>query len=151
MPVQPGRARAVLVQHHARARLALALTPMRSAPLRTLDQAGRVQLRLHPRVAPPEAMPRLQVLVEMLHVPVQVVGPILIEHPLDLIDRHPLRRGLAQPLVVQPFQPILLVASPVPPELPFRHPQNLACFQCRQFLSLPSAQNIPKLLHPAVL
>jgi hypothetical protein len=36
---KPERARAVLMQHHAFARLALALSPMRAAPLGALDQA----------------------------------------------------------------------------------------------------------------
>jgi hypothetical protein len=93
----------------------------------------------------------LDVLVEMLHVPAHVAAPILTQHPSNLVHRHPLRRGLAQPTIDKPSQPILLVAMPVASELPFRHPQNLASLKRRKLLALPAAQYIPKLLHPAVL
>jgi hypothetical protein len=60
------------VQHHALARLALALATMRPAPAVTLDKAGRVQLRLDERIAPVELVIAQQMLVEMLHVPARL-------------------------------------------------------------------------------
>src|ERR1700682_2537004 len=65
-PRKPRKLAPILVQHHAHTRLARPLAAVGTAPLGTLHQAGRVQLRLHPRVTPPEAMPLPQVLVEML-------------------------------------------------------------------------------------
>jgi len=93
----------------------------------------------------------LYMLVEMLHVPVHVLGPILTQHPGDLVDRHPLRRRLAKTPIRKPSQPILFVTTPITAELPLRHPQNLTSLLGRKFLPLPPAQYIPKLLHPAVL
>jgi hypothetical protein len=69
---KPSRWRAILVQHHAFARLALALATVRPTPRRTLNQARCMQLRLHPRVAPAEAVIALQMLVEVLHVPAPI-------------------------------------------------------------------------------
>ena len=54
LPIEPSRPRTVLVQHHAFAGLAFAFAPMGAAPFRSLHQARRMQLGLHPRVAPPE-------------------------------------------------------------------------------------------------
>ena len=73
---EPGEAAAVLVQHHAFARLALALASVRPAPLRSLHQPRRMQLRLHPGVAPAEVMVAHQMLVKMLHVPAPVTIPV---------------------------------------------------------------------------
>ena len=120
------------MQHHALARLALALAPMRPTPLRPLHQPRRVQLRLHPGVAPLEIVVAHQVLVKMLHVPAPVTVPVQLQHQPQLPRRHPLRRRLAQPPVDQPLHPVLLVAVPIAPELPLRHPQQLARLQHRQ-------------------
>ncbi len=148
---KPFRPAAILVQHHAHARLPRPLAPVRTAPLRSLDQAGRVQLRLGPGVAPAKPVPLLKMLVKMLDVPAAIFGPVLVEHPFDLVDRHPLGRGLAQALVQQPGGPFFLVALPVAPKLPLRHPQNLPRVHCRQLPPLPTAQNVPELLHSPVL
>jgi hypothetical protein len=123
---KPRCPRAVLVQHHALPRLALALAAVGAAPLGALHQARRVQLRLHPGVAPPEAVVAHQALVEMLHVPAPVNLPIQLQHPPRIARRNPLRRRLAEPPVDQPLSPVLLVAPPIAPELPLRHPQQLA-------------------------
>ena len=96
---KPGRPRAVLVQHHALERLALALAPMRTAPPRPLHQTRGVELRLHPGVAPAEAMLAHQMLVKMLHVPAPVCPLIQLQHPLPLRRRNSLRRRLAEPPV----------------------------------------------------
>jgi hypothetical protein len=151
LPGKPGERAPVLVQHHPLAGLPRPLAPVRPAPLGPLDQARRVQLRLGPGVAPGEAVPPLKVLVEVLHVPAQIVGAVLSEHPGNLVHRNPLLRRLAQPSVGQAFNPRLLKPVPVAAELPLRTPQQLACLHRRQLFPLPPAQNVPKLLHPAIL
>src|SRR5947209_11763676 len=86
--------------------LARSFAPMRAAPGGPCHKPRCVQLRLGPSVAPREAMLPLYMLVEMLHVPVHVLGPILTQHPGDLVDRHPLRRRLAKTPIRKPSQPI---------------------------------------------
>ncbi len=113
------------MQHHADARLARSFAPMGAAPGGPGHKPRCVQLRLGPSVAPREVMLPLQMLVEMLHVPPHVVGPVLTQHPGDLIDRHPLRRRLAKTPIRKSCHPILFVTTPVTAELPLRHPQNL--------------------------
>jgi hypothetical protein len=73
-------ARAVLVQHHALARLALALAPVRATPLGAFDQTRGVQLRLGPGVAPAELMVANQMLVKVLHVPAAITIPVKFQH-----------------------------------------------------------------------
>jgi len=92
-----------------------------------------------------------QVLVKMLHVPAPVRLPIQLQHPLHLRRRNSLRRRLAKPPVDQPLKPVLLVTLPIASELSLRHPQQLTGLQHRKPASLPAAQYIAKLLHPAVL
>src|SRR5262249_46241394 len=104
-----------------------------------------------PSVTPVEPMVPLQVLVEVLHVPTPVLAAILIEHPSDLVHRHPPERSFAKPLVSQTSKPVFLVTISITAELPLRDPQQLSSFQTRQFLPLPSAQYIPEFFHPAIL
>jgi len=151
LTLEPRRPRAVLMQHHARTRLALALATVRSAPWRARHQPRPMQLRLHPGVAPAEPVIAPQMLVKMLHVPAPIRLPVQPQHPSLLPRRHPLRRRLAQPAVAQPLQPVLLVAIPVAPELTLRNAQQLPSLQHRQRPRFPAAQHIQKLLHPAVL
>jgi hypothetical protein len=106
------------VQHHALPGLAFALATVRPTAFGALHQARRVQLRLDPGVAPPEAVIAHQALVEMLHVPAPVHIPIQLQHPPRIARRNPLRRRLADPPVDQPLSPVLLVAPPIAPELP---------------------------------
>jgi len=87
---KPGKAAAILMQHHANAGLSRPLAPMRPSPLGSLDQAGRMQLRLHPGIAPAEAVLVLQLLEEMPHIPAQVVPAVFIQHPGSLLLRNPL-------------------------------------------------------------
>jgi hypothetical protein len=70
----------LLVQHHTLERLALALAAVRRTSLGALHEARRVQLRLHPGVAPPETVVAHQVLVEMLHVPAPDTRPVQLQH-----------------------------------------------------------------------
>ena len=71
-------------------------------------------------------MPLDQVLVEVLHVHPAIALLIETLHPRQLGRRRPPRRPLADPPVVQPRDAILLVADAQPPEVPARHPQQLA-------------------------
>jgi hypothetical protein len=54
-----------------------------------------------------------------------------------------------KPPVVQPCHPILLVAAPVTAETAAPTPKYLSGLECRQLLTLPVAQYIPKLLLPS--
>src|SRR5215831_12914300 len=135
----------IMPSHGLRGRL------RRCPPRRSFHQSGRVQLRLGPGVAPAKLVLLLNVLVEMLHVPAHVVLAVLSQHPCHPVDRHPPSRRFAESAIDQSGKPFLLKPAPVAPELSFRNSQNLASLHCREFLALPSAQNIPKLLHPAVL
>src|SRR6266498_4145927 len=96
-----------------------------------LDQPRRVQLRLHPGVAPLEVMVAHQMLVKMLHVPAAVAIPVQLQHQLQLPRRDPPRRRLAKPPVDQSLKAVLLVAVAIAPELPLRHAQQLARLQHR--------------------
>jgi len=69
-----------------------------------------------------------KVLVKMLHVPPQILGPVLSQHPDSLVDRHPLGRRFAEPAVRKSIAPFLLVAPPAAPELPLRAPEKLPAF-----------------------
>jgi hypothetical protein len=91
LPIQPGRTRPILVQHHARARFALALAAVRAPSLRTIDQTRRVQLRLDPGVTPPKIMVANKMFVKMLHVPSAVMTPVELQHQPQIPRRHPLR------------------------------------------------------------
>ena len=64
---EPGMACGVLVQEHARQRPPRPLAPVRPAPRRALHQPRCLQRLPRHRVAEPVAVPRLQVLVEVLH------------------------------------------------------------------------------------
>ena len=76
LPAQPLVAGAVLVQHHADQRLALAFAPMRAAPLGLGDDALPLQCQAHEVVRPPPFL--LPVFaVEMLHRPAYVAIAIL--------------------------------------------------------------------------
>jgi hypothetical protein len=68
----------------------------------------------------------LQVLVKVLRRPTLVMAPVLVEHPGDLVHRHPLGRSLAQTPIHQPVKAVFLVTLAIAPELPLRAPQKLA-------------------------
>src|SRR4029078_11584165 len=108
----PFRPTAILMQHHALARLPRPLAPVGSAPLCPLHQPRRMQLRLNPRVTPGEPRGPLQVLVKVLDVPAPVLAAILIEHPGDLVYRHPPRRSLVTALGSEGSKVLLLVTVP---------------------------------------
>jgi hypothetical protein len=123
---KPERPRAILVQHHSFAGLALALAPVGAALLRPLDEACIVQLGLHKGVAPAEIVVAREVLVKMLHVPAPVDAAVEVKHPLALRHGNALGRRLAEPAVHKPLKPFLLIALAVAPELPLRYSEQLA-------------------------
>jgi hypothetical protein len=142
---KPSRPRAVLVQHHALARLALTLASMRrTTTAQPRHQVGCLQLGLDPAVAPRPAVRELQMLVEVLHVPPRIVALVLVEHPRHLVDRDPSRRRLAQRLVDQALQPVLFVAPPITPKLPLRAAQERSRLGPRQLPVVPSASISPR-------
>ena len=87
----PGVARPVLVQQHARQRPAWTLLAVRRTLRRLPHQARRVQGELRHGVAQHIAMPLLQLLVEVLHREVRVFVPEQPQHPLQLFLRRPPR------------------------------------------------------------
>jgi hypothetical protein len=48
------------------------------------------------------------------------MAPVLVEHPGDLVHRHPLGRSLAQTPIHQPVKAVFLVSLAIAPELPLR-------------------------------
>jgi hypothetical protein len=77
LSLKPRKATAILVQHHSNAGLAWSLAPMRAAAWSGAHKTRRMQLRLHPRVAPAKIMLLLHMLVEMLDRPAGVSGAVL--------------------------------------------------------------------------
>jgi hypothetical protein len=142
---------AVLMQHHPLARLPFPLAPVRAAPLGSLNQSGRVKLRLDEGIAPAEIVIAQQVLVEMFHVPAKVAMTIKLQHLLNRLGRHPAGRNLAQTPIEQPSFPSLFVTVAVTTKLPLRHAQQRASLHHRKIAAIPAAQNVPKLLHSPAL
>ena len=143
--------RAVLVEHHADAGLALAPAAVGAAPLRLGDQACALQGGLGPGVAPGEAVVGAQMVVEVLDRPAHVAGAVLLEHPGHLIGRHAARGRFAEPAVEEAVQAFLLIASSVAVEAALAHPQKLRRLQGGKPPCLKVSQNILKGLHPAFL
>ena len=129
----PAVAGAVLGQQHARQRPSLPPFAVgAAAPLLRGRQYGPLQRQPGHRVAELVVVMLLHLLVEMLHREVPVA--LLIEglHRAQLRRRRPSRRHLAQPPIAQPLGAVLLIAQQQPPEMPARHPQNLAGLLRRQ-------------------
>ena len=148
---QPGKATGVLVEHHAGARLALALAPMRAALLGPAHQPRTLEPQLQPSIAETEVRGLAQMVVEMLHIPTRIAGAVKGQHPRLLVRRHPPRRCLAEPAVHKTLQPLFLKAVAVAAELTLRYPQNLARLRHAQLPPIPTVQQIQKLRHPALL
>ena len=115
-------ARAVLVQHHAGQRLALALAAVGAAPLGLGHDPLALQRQPHEVV---RASPFLLAVlaVEVLHRPADVAVAILIEQPQHLIDRRAPSGHLPQPMIDEPVQAVALIAAALPAKLPLRHIQ----------------------------
>jgi hypothetical protein len=109
LPIQPLRPAAVLAQHHARTRLPLPLATVSALLPLHPHQARLLQPALHQAVAQRVAVPLHQVLVEVLHVPSQMIAPVERQDRID----HSLRRRVArrppQPTIPQRLQPAFLI------------------------------------------
>ena len=108
--------RAVLMQHHARQRPAWALAAVGSAARCFGDLAVRLERVLGPAVGLRETMRRDQLLVEVLDREILIVRLEKRQDPGHLVDRHPARRGLAEPPIDQALEPLILKAPAPAPE-----------------------------------
>jgi hypothetical protein len=128
---QPGKPRGILMQHHADERPARPLLAMRRTLRRRLRQPGPVQREPRHRVAELVVVALHQLLVKMFRRKPVVALHVKPQHALDLLDRRPPARRLADPPVAQSHRS--LIAQPVapPPKRPLRHPQHLGCFLLR--------------------
>src|SRR5262249_40742721 len=141
---QPGKARGVLVQHHAHQRPPRPLLAMRRAPRRRSHQPRPLQRQPGHRVAELVVVPLLQLLVKMLHREALVAFVIEPQHAQDLLGRRSSARRLADPAIAQTLPPLL--PQPLRPPLPhpaaptsdrpLRHPQYLRRLLLRQLAPL---------------
>jgi hypothetical protein len=138
--------RAVLEDQHPRQGPARPLLAVRPAPLGLLDQSRALQLALGPGIAERKTMVAHQMLVEVLGREVPVARAEKLQHPVNLVDRRPPRRGPAQAAVHDPFGPLRLVAVAKPAKMTLRHPQDLRCLQTTQ-PAAPIAANRPQYAH----
>ena len=151
LSLQPFGAAAVLVQHHADARLPLTLLAMTALLPLHANQIGVLQPALHQAVAQRVAVPLHQMLVEVLHIPTLVVAPVQRQHPRDDVRWRRIARRLVQTPVPQGLEPSFLVEPLVAAKLPLRTPQKLGSLRLAQIASPPAVVNTRKLLHPPVL
>ena len=114
-------------------------------------QTRALKHTLGPRVTQGETVTVTQVVVEVLHRPAHVAGPVLLQHPLDPIHGDPPRRRLAEPAVEQTVEAFGLIAASVAVKAALAHPQQLHRVVRRQTLRIEALQHIAKLLHPALL
>jgi len=138
----PGVARAVLMQQHARKRPAWALLAVRRTLRRLAHQARRVQSELRHRVAKHIVVPLLQLLVEVLHRKVRVLVPVKPQHPLQLFLRRTPRRSPAHAPVHQPVIALCLVAFRPALKRPHVDPEKLGRRRLRQRLRFRPFQQI---------
>ena len=145
---EPGVGRAVLKQHHARQRPAWPSPAVRRALRRPLDQARVLQDALGPAVAQLELVLRPQPLVEVLDGEVEVARPVLLQQPLNPVDRHPPARDPAAPPVDQTFRPLRLVAVAQPAKVALAHPQHLRRLATAQCPAPPPTDRLNDPSHP---
>ena len=142
LALEPGVARAVLVQHHPRQRPPLALAPVRPLARRLPDHPHPLKMKLGPGVAPAEAVILHQMLVKVLDREALVALAIEPLHLLGPVDRNPLARRLAKPAVQEPGLALLLVAARPPPKRPLAHPQKLRRLFLVQLRRFPTVEKI---------
>src|SRR5438034_1316637 len=130
---QPFMPRAVLMQHHAKQRLAFAPPAVRPTPLRLLNLPAALQRQAHEVVGSPSSG-LLIFAVKMLHRPAPIAAAVLFSQRHHFIYRCSPPRQLPDTSINQSLQPIGLVAATLAPKLPFTYPQNL----CRLFLRQPT-------------
>ncbi len=107
-----------------------------------------MQEGLGPAVAPAKAVVADQMLVEVLRRETLVALPIELLHPHRPIHRHPLRRRLAKPPIVQPLETLFLMPLIPAPESPFAHPQDLSSLGLAQLAARPAPPHRLE-LHPS--
>src|ERR671926_571954 len=129
--------RAVLEQHHAGQRRAHPLLAMRRALRRRPDQPARLQHRLGPGVAVLEAL-LLEFLVKVLDREIEVAGSVLLEDPLDAVQRRAASRSPAASVVDDAFRALGVIAVTQTAEM------SLA--DAEQFRGLHAAQLTPTIL-----
>ena len=145
---EPRVGRPILKQHHARQRPPRPLLAVRRALRRPLDQARVLQDALGPAVAQLEPVLGPQPLVEVLDGEVKVTRPVLLQQPLDPIDRHPPARDPAAPPIDQAFRPLGLVAIAQPPKVPLAHSQHFGCLATAQRPTPPPTDRLDDPSHP---
>ena len=143
----PAMRRAVLEQQHSGQRPAHPFLAVGAAPLGFRYQPGRLQRQSCHRVTELVVMPLHQLLVEMLHREIAIALPVELLHPVKLALRRTVRRPLTDPSIAQAFDPVLLIANAQPPEMPPRHPQQLARLLSRQPLTLVLLKGLFKTPH----
>src|SRR5918911_1120312 len=137
LPAQPGMGRAILEQHHPGQRLAHPLLAMRGALRRRPDQPARLQQRLGPGVAVLEVL-LLEFLVEVLDREIEVAGSVLLENPLDAVQRGAASRSPAASVVDDAFRALGFIAVPQTAEM--------ALADAEQVRGLQAAQLTPTIL-----
>src|ERR671926_205613 len=133
--------RAVLEQHHAGQRLARPLLAMRRTLRRRPDQPTRLQQRLGPCVAVLEAL-LLEFLVEVLDREIEVAGSVLLENPLDAVQRRAASRSPAASVVDDAFRALGVIAVTQAAEVSLAEAQQFGRPLAAQFTSVPSSDRI---------
>src|SRR6202044_1933358 len=145
--LEPGVARAVLMQHHARQRPPLPLPPMRPLARRLRHHPHPLKMKLGPGVAPAEAVILHQMLVEVLDREALVALAIEPLHLLGPVDRNPPARRLAEPAVQEPGLAFLLVTARPAPERSLAPPPIAPLLLPVQLRRFPAVQNVQKHRH----
>ena len=147
----PLMGRAVLVQHHPFKGRALAAPAVLASPRHLRHQPRALQRVLHPGVAALTRVPAPVEAVEVRHVPPVVALPIQRLGAHHLVDRGAPCRDLAQALVHQPVEPLVLVTVDVAPERALTHPQQPGRLLLRQPPLAPSPVRFLKSHPPDLL
>ena len=113
----------------------------------TRTRPARCNATFRHRVAQCVVVPLHQLLVEMLHREARILVPIETKHPLDLLIRRTLGRGLAQPKIVQAALPTLAVAFRPPLERPHVDTEHTSGLLLRDLAGLLPLQQ-PRKPHP---
>ena len=151
LALEPGVARAVLMQHHPRQRTTLALPPMRSLARRLPNHALPLKMQLGPGVAPPKAVILHQMLVEVLDGEARVALAIKPLHLLRPVHRDPPARSLAEPPIDKAGFALLLVAARPSPKRPNVDPKQLGRLLLIELRRFPAVQNIQEYRHAHTL
>jgi len=89
-----------------------------------------------------------QLFVKVLHVEIEILLPVQLQHLLQLLHRHSSRAGAPFAVLPQPAITVLLVLCPPAPYGPIRHAYNLGCFPPLQFAGHRLQDHFLNLHHP---